>query len=755
MRGYLKGDAPWGQFWIALKFRDPDVSHNVGEIINTPTLQDSLGNLCESLTQLVQSGLDWLSLVDKDSSGRSFIPSISSHAQDRHLDDFGTLIALLRTAFDKRCEDDPGSADNIAMQWRDRDFPLFKRLFLYAANKRGSSQDSSACSLLMEDNAKWIWAPDTEREVSVYLRERVKHWDASDVSLLCDAILRGPDRTQYRAMSDDEWQERKDQMIVKLLAKLEQGEVTLPEHAVNCLSRLRESPDYYPSDDHSDEFGLLSAKVEMVRWDDEIDLNAYASFEQQNASDLIANWSPNQSPMLRKMGTDDTSATLEVLERGIAEDMADESFWSAGIEGLNKGIETLERDDNKAILRVDCIHRVLSIFNKFPERAFRSPQVAEAIAELWRRHIDHSIDKTLYLEAWDRIWPATHSDASSEEGVHDPVHYAINDPAGRLTEALLKDFWPKDAKIGGGLPKDLTDRIKRIMDKTSSESINASSLIVASRTEVLHRIDPEFTKQHVLPLLKWNGNPNAADYWSAFLWPARINPDLFKLMKDDCVSALKAPEKFEDKNGYEKLCQVFLLSSMEFQATSKETVREVLDAVGVGGLEHMSSFIRQRMPNSQEDAAQYWEGILMPWLDAHWLRDDAKQSDITRRDFAMIAVYSDSSFPAALECMKSNGLLGETKHASYILHTLRLKFGSTLTERFPKDVLRLLCIIRPSQWDSDNLKQILDRAVKAQPDLVDSLEYKELKEGFSSDEQLPQYSNQVRGDNSFKNRLHS
>ena len=384
----------------------------------------------------------------------------------------------------------------------------------------------------------------------------------------------------------------------------------------------------------------------------------------------------------------------------------------------------------------DYLDRMLVILGKLPDKSLHSPKVTNAIVEFWRKSPTTSLPKERYLEIWDRIWVASAKDPSQERDPKDAVGYAINDPAGKLTEELLKYLWPKDAKVGGGIPQELSDRLKKIVLRTNHEAIDASSVIVASRAEVLHAVAPEFAKSNVLPLLSWDDNPNAAAYWHAFLWPARISPDFFKLVEKDCLAALRAQDRFDDNN-YKRLCQIFLLASMEFKATGKEVVREILDKIGSKGLEHMSSFIRSRMLNSKEDAAGYWHQTVRPWIDTHWPRDAAKQTSHTMEDFAMIAVYSNASFPKALSWLEDNGLLGPTPTASTILFSLRrgegsthqdFKNSSTLPERFPKEVLHLIWITRPFQWDQDVLGKVLKRIADTDPTLVHTAEYKEIGE---------------------------
>jgi SIR2-like domain len=333
----------FGQFEFELTLRNHEMDYQVGQIISTPALQEGLENLCEELSQLVKSGLDWLSLVDKvsadqDLSGYS-IPSISPHRQNEFVSDFGQLVFLLRTVFDRRLAVDAEGANKIAEFWAEQSYPLFKRLFLYSATKCGSTQDRSALKLLLADGAQWLWALDTTREVNVYLRERVRHWKTSEVSRLCRAVLKGPIRKKYRNMSNRDWREFRDRIISKYLSKLEQGGVAFPQTVASRFSALKEIYQYSPPEDQSDEFVNYSGTARDVEWDEGIEPAALPEFVQMTAGERVDKWTPDQSRMLQRLALTNPRAVLETLEQGLEKNLEDEDFWSEGISGLARAVE--------------------------------------------------------------------------------------------------------------------------------------------------------------------------------------------------------------------------------------------------------------------------------------------------------------------------------------------------------------------------------------------------------------------------------
>ncbi|MEX0828401.1 MAG: hypothetical protein WD005_05555, partial [Haliea sp.] len=338
--GYL------GHFDFELNLADDEMDYPLGQIISTPERHEGLEVLCEQLTNAAWSGLNWLSLVDKTSKKRDLtgysIPSISPHDQNEYVKEFGKLVFLLRAAFDRRLAIDVVGAVAVARQWSHLNFPLFMRLFLYAANRCGNDLDQRALRLLTRENGRWLWALDTTREVNVYLRERVQHWPQADTARLCRVVLAGPERGNYRSMPTNEWRKVRDQIVSKYLKKLEQGGVALPAPAIKRLAKLRAKFPYALPDDHNDEFVIYSGPVRDAEWGDgsELEPAAFREFSQRTPAERVAAWRPEQSSVLRKLLAERPLDALETLEEGLARDLQDSQFWSEGISGLAVVFET-------------------------------------------------------------------------------------------------------------------------------------------------------------------------------------------------------------------------------------------------------------------------------------------------------------------------------------------------------------------------------------------------------------------------------
>ena len=92
------------------------------------------------------------------------LPSISPHWQNRHSQDWVTLIELLRDSWLVHFECDPVPAIRIAQSWFDRPYPTFKRLALYAASQDDAIESDVWVKWLVDENVWWLWSIQTQRE---------------------------------------------------------------------------------------------------------------------------------------------------------------------------------------------------------------------------------------------------------------------------------------------------------------------------------------------------------------------------------------------------------------------------------------------------------------------------------------------------------------------------------------------------------------------------------------------------------------
>lgn len=736
------------QFDYELEYRNPHLDYQIRKIVEHVEDHKGIELVASDVTGVIERGLHWLQLVkrasDESDVSSYWIASISKHSQDAHPNDFALLVFLLREAFDRLLAADRRAGIGLAQYWRSKAYPLFKRLFLYAGVAIGADFDAEISELLQQNNGRWLWSPYVKREVNRYLRLRVKHWPKSRIERLFNKILTGPERGEYREMSDEDWEAFRSRLICRYLLKLSQGGVALPEKAKD---RLKKCEIILP-EDHSDEFLIFTGEARTVTWGDDIAADEHRRFveaEPKDRLDMLERGELKTTAHIRKLAADSPLDSLAMLESAIDHGDMSAALWSESFYGLSDFFEAQRRsrkDDEAARQEADKQqeHLLESVAGRFfdllatiPQEILQEPSTASALGYCWRNSPTKTIQEDEYLRHWDRLW-ALFSPMQKMERQEAALNFAINTPSGQMMEQLFSRLWPTNAKVGMGVPQALSSRIEKAVRANDHQVADASSIIITSRLGVLHLLDQDWTQDTILFLLNWRMTPSAAVYWSAFLWNGRFNPDLFTAFQDDFMEALRKEEKLDD-SAYENLCQMFALASLEAYGMSAEIIRNTLAGLSESALRFVTDFIRHQLLNSKDAAAARWENAIKPWFNKYWPRDRGNNDPPIIENFAMTALYAGDAFPDALAWFEKNGLLGESPGASTIIFALEKKDNGghedfenthTLIERFPDAVLRLLWIVRPFQWDHGQAGILLQRISAQDATLADTPEYRNL-----------------------------
>src|SRR5699024_338132 len=131
--------------------------------------QSVLPDLFGEFQQLLRDALDLINFLENsDEAGdRSFLelPSITEHFQNRGVNDWVSLIELLRDSWLAIRLNDSERATQLAQDWFELPYPTFKRLALFAASQDNCITDEQWVDWLLADNSYWLWSRVTKREV--------------------------------------------------------------------------------------------------------------------------------------------------------------------------------------------------------------------------------------------------------------------------------------------------------------------------------------------------------------------------------------------------------------------------------------------------------------------------------------------------------------------------------------------------------------------------------------------------------------
>lgn len=101
----------------------------------------ALASIADEVTSLLKEAMDWqnefgLASGDMDQTYSEY-RSISPHEQNKYAKTWTQLIQLSRDSYDVLVARDPHAAERLAWRWQGIDYPIFRRLVLYAATGGG------------------------------------------------------------------------------------------------------------------------------------------------------------------------------------------------------------------------------------------------------------------------------------------------------------------------------------------------------------------------------------------------------------------------------------------------------------------------------------------------------------------------------------------------------------------------------------------------------------------------------------------
>ncbi len=101
----------------------------------------ALASIVDEITSLLKEAMDWQNEFGLASGNedRTYIDfrSISPHEQNKYAKTWTQLIQLARESFDVLAVRDPLTAERLVRRWQGLDYPIFRRLVLYAATGGG------------------------------------------------------------------------------------------------------------------------------------------------------------------------------------------------------------------------------------------------------------------------------------------------------------------------------------------------------------------------------------------------------------------------------------------------------------------------------------------------------------------------------------------------------------------------------------------------------------------------------------------
>ncbi len=694
-----------------------------------PHIKKVFSDLASEVSSMLVYSLRLLELVGKASPQQDYsylhIPSISEHPQNKSNRDWKLLVELTRDCWLSLFHSDPAQARTLVEFWMRHQYPLFIRLVLYAMTQPHLFSTEEICSYLFRDNNKWLWSVMVMREKFRLLAVLWPQLTSDNEGELIAAILKGEQRTEFSSdKEEEEWERRVDGKIWLHLAKLQSFGRELPDAAASKLAALGQKyPAWKLQDDEKDEFPTWSetyvgprtdfTSEQLCQMSEEELLKTLEEDDSWKKEDLFYQWrwAVNNCPEF----------AVKVIKHLLLTQNWNATIWESTLAGFprdrNKD-NTAESESNELNSWKELNVKLLDIPKSLAK------DIVRTLAD-WLRNQTKDLAKEeegCFWELWDMIIdPALAYPTDDLKG--DAVSCAINHPVGYLTEALIGRLWVRKPKTKSLLPGNIKERASKIVAGQEIGNL-LGGVIFSSSLKDLFLIDPVWTSRYLIPAFDWADEKKALAMWQGYLWSPRMTPDLWILMKDFYIEALKRHKDLGSNK--DNLLQLFTFLCLDPAGLiSKKEAREILGIIDNEGRQEIAETIYRYLNDSKEQSTDLWTERISPWIDAVWPKDIQTTDSDTSSKFALAAIVTGAAFSQAVKQLEN--LLIPIEDFSYQVTLLK---ENKHPENYPKESLLLLSKIVSTdcQWPQEELREVLNQIKNAWPEAEQQQSYKDLDE---------------------------
>lgn len=695
------GESPW------VKLRE------IKECTDWPKL--AIGSLSE-FTTCLEEALDLMAELGEVSwqSDLSYIarPSISDHPQNNNFHDWTALIQVCRDAWLSTATHAPALANSELERWNLIKYPLFKRLVFHVATESSLINHTQGLKFLLQDNAWWLWSPETQRESLRLLIHVADRLDGAQRCELCTVILEEPPRAMYReGLEAKDWREIVDRKVWVRLKIWEKTGSEMPGEAKERLAEISarflqwqlapDDQDHFPYRMESGSGGSFRRHTALPRQLEQL-------VDALKTRPVDDHWYEDDWKDICQTAPDKAVAAIRVLgENGI---------WNAGVWRV--ALQMFAENEISSTSLSEIGPYLLHV----PEDTFSNLKHSYA---WWLKRLARQVpasSQQLWFQLLDKIYEYADTDVDVSDG--EPVHAAINNPVGQATEAIL-DFWYQTEPAGGsGLTQPVKSRLTRLFDPQPKGYVHGR-VIMAAHLRDLFSGDPIWTTQMLLPYFNWTSNPaEARKIWKGYLWTPRISAELVDAFKS---SFLATAHHYDDLGKHaSQYASLLTVAALELgQHFTKNELRAAFNALPREGLAESAVMLARSLEGAEDRSEEYWSNRVKPLIESIWPKSHEKRSSHESTALARICVHARSLFIEAVAFLRP--FLIKTKNFDLPLSELA---ESGLAARYPLDALSLLIAIvdEDDPWPSKDLKTCLSQISSTEPSLTSDPGFRHLEE---------------------------
>ena len=685
--------------------------------------KNCLPKLISELQQLLLEALDLMRELDDadDFKDKSFIhmQSISPHRQNSDLHGWTLLIELLRDAWQEINIGNIEQAAWIAQSWFNIPYPTFKRLAFFAASKNEEISSQQWVDWLLQDNAWWLWHIGVQREKFRLLVERGMSLTDDMQKKLENTILAGPPRKMYpEDLGESEWKEIKECKVWLHLAKLQSSGLALGADAIQQLNALSDNhPEWKLANNERDEFSIWTTGT----GDPDFEENLYIEEAPQTQDELVC-WlrqSHADSQLFYKDNWKEVCRLNFSHAFSALCTLAENNEWP--IARWRDALYVWSEDN----LIINSWENVAPVIISIPDDVLK--ELLHSVA--WWLEKSSKIykeNKDILLSLCCRILGLSSTIETEDFITQYSFDKAINHPVGLITEALINIQSSHHPEDNEGILSEIKPMFTDICN-TNKVNLQAGRVILSTQLVFLFRLDPSWTKAHLLLLLDWSNSEEARAAWTGFLFSPRPYIPLWQEIKPHFLETAKHyAELTENLDQYAISLTYMALDPMD--GYTSDDFSQAMAHIPKEGLEECARTLLQAFDSIVEVQRKvYWKEHIVPFWQKVWPKKrELATPEISAILFRMILIEPEI-FPDTFDLIKD--WLQPHKYHSDLLELSE----SGLCKQHPGLVLELLNLIIPEEITgfyslTDYLRACLDEIRSTDANLVNDLRYRRLDE---------------------------